>query len=107
MQTSQIQITINADSIPQQMGGQTTLPYEVPAAESLDKYHVGDVVNGDLVVRNNRTRVENVKMGPTPAKSAMHIGRRSNVARDRGPAVSAEKAVPEKHTAPTGKAAAG
>ena len=82
------QITINADSIPQQAGGQTTLPYKVPASESLDRYHVGDVVHGDLVVRNNRSRVENVKLGPTPAKSAMHIGRRSRVHRDRGPAVS-------------------
>jgi len=61
-------ITINADSIPQQMGGQTTLPYQVPASVSFDSFHEGDRVNGDLVVRNNRTRVENVKLGPTPAR---------------------------------------
>ena len=81
------QITINADSIPQQKGGQTTLPYKVPASQSLDKYHVGDVVNADLVVRNNRSRVENVKLGPT-RQDGMHVGRRSRVQRDHGPAVS-------------------
>ena len=60
-------ITINADSIPMAMGGQTTLPYVVPKSVSLDRYHVGDRVNGDLVVSNNRSFVRNLRLGNTPA----------------------------------------
>jgi hypothetical protein len=58
------EITINADSIPHQMGGQTTLPYTVPESIPFSTFKEGDVVHGDLVVRENRTFVENLKPGP-------------------------------------------
>ncbi|MBI4500990.1 MAG: c-type cytochrome [Gemmatimonadetes bacterium] len=75
-------LTINADSIPQAYGGKTTLPYTARDSSELAKFHVGDRVNGDLVVRNNRSFVENLKLGSTP---------RPGTAMKKGPDVGMQK----------------
>ncbi len=62
------QITIAADSIPMQYGGKTTLPYDVPPTMDMAQFKKDMVINADLVVRDNRTRVENLEFGATKKK---------------------------------------
>lgn len=55
-------VTIDADSIPQNLGGETALPYDVPAGIPMSTFHEGDRVSGEIVLRDNRTFIENVRV---------------------------------------------
>ena len=52
-------ITINAEGIPGMKNGATTLPYSIK--DSGTPFKVGDHVTGEMVVKENRTYVENVR----------------------------------------------
>ena len=55
-------ITINAEGIPGMKQGATTLPYTVADGANLTQFTVGDHVTGEMIVRDNRTFVENVRI---------------------------------------------
>jgi Cu/Ag efflux protein CusF len=64
-------VTIAADSLPSTgEPAPGTLPYTVPKSVSIEKFHKGDRVTGEMTLKNHLMKVTHVQLASSPGQKA-------------------------------------